>query len=261
MAGHTRADFVELHLFAPDRFEDFTILGEGRNARVYSAWDRELERDVAIKVAIEDTFVADIGAEGEDRARLAEFIDELEQGKGVKANYTLLREARLLARVEVPGVVAVHEVGYIQDDALAMIMPLLSDAGVSHTHPWRDIFDCILQLGDGLAALHDEGVLHRDLKPDNILYDETGRPCIADLGLACELDDEESLKHFAGTFSWMAPEVIVGGRQSVQSDLFAFCMVAFWMFYGHSPFADHEAKIAGRITNIQRADEIPLGIR
>ncbi|MFO7564963.1 MAG: serine/threonine-protein kinase [Enhygromyxa sp.] len=261
MAGHTREHEVELHEFADDRFEKTAILGEGRNARVYSAWDRELEREVAIKVAFEDTLVEDLGIEGEAAARLTEVIGELAEDNGAKANYTILREARLAARVEVPGVLAVFEVGYFKDGALAMIMPRLSSSGVSHVDPWRAIYDCVLQLGDGLAALHDVGIIHRDLKPENILYDDANRPCIADFGLACELTDEESMKHFAGSFTWMAPEVLAGGPASVQSDLFGFCMIAFWMFYGHPPFADHLAKLAGRVSEIQRADEVPQPVR
>ncbi|MFO7562915.1 MAG: serine/threonine-protein kinase, partial [Enhygromyxa sp.] len=261
MAGHPREHEIELHEFADDRFEIGETLGEGQNARVYGAWDRELQREVAIKVAIEDTLVEDLGIDGEAAARLTEVIGRLAANNGAKANYTILREARLVAQVEVPGVLAVFEVGYFKDGALAMIMPRLSSSGVSHVDPWRAIYDCVLQLGDGLAALHDVGILHRDLKPENILYDDANRPCIADFGLACELRDEESMKHVAGSFTWMAPEVLTGGPASVQSDLFAFCMIAFWMFYGHPPFADHLAKLAGRVSEIQRADEVPQPVR
>ncbi|MFO7568136.1 MAG: protein kinase [Enhygromyxa sp.] len=261
MDGQASSDTVELHEFAADRFEDLCTLGEGQNARVYSAWDRELERGVAIKVAIEDTLIEDLGAEDIEAFGLTDFIDKLEADRGPKASYTLLREARLLAKVDVPGVVAVHEIGYFRNRAIAVVMPLLRSIGLSHTAPWRDLLNGILHLGEGLAALHQVGIVHRDLKPDNILYDDAKRPIIADLGLACQLDDEETMGHFAGTYAWMAPELILGGRASMLSDLFSFCMVGFQMFYGHPPFADDEAKLTGQVSEIQRAEELPPKVR
>ncbi len=69
------------------------------------------------------------------------------------------------------------------------------------------------------------------------------------------------MNHRAGTAAWMAPELFLNERASVQSDLYGFCMVAFQLFYGHPPFADDEAKARGEVSNIQRGDDMPGGIR
>lgn len=263
MDGEASHDWPDdVHRFSAERFGDLRHIGSGQNAAVYMAVDGELQRSVALKMAMADAVVDDLPLDSEVAHVMRDFFHGLANPDG-ESQYTLLREARLAAKVHHPGVVSVLEVGrFTEDGCLVVIMPLLVGAPLPTTAPWRSILDCVLQLAGGLAALHEAGIVHRDLKPDNVLYDDAGRPCIADLGLACELSDEAAMNHFAGSSMWMAPEVLaLGGGGGVQNDIFAFSMIAFDMFYGHLPFVDEDAKAEGRISDIKRSDDMPDSLR
>jgi hypothetical protein len=123
------------------------------------------------------------------------------------------------------------------------------------------VLDVALQIGDGLAAIHAAGILHRDLKPNNILFDADDRPRIADLGLACRLDDADALAENVGTGQYMAPEALRGKSRTQRDDLYAYCLVVFEMFYGHPPFASIEARLRGEVSDIRRPDGMSATLR
>src|SRR5438105_5717994 len=85
----------------------------------------------------------------------------------------------------------------------------------------------------GLAAAHDKGVLHRDLKPGNIMIDSRGHVLITDFGLAAFVGQGAET---AGTPAYMAPELLTGSQPSVRSDLYSLGLVLFEMFTGKRPF-------------------------
>jgi len=255
---------ADLHVFSSDRFEDMVQIGAGGCAKVYAAFDTELERRVAVKKAANDAILDELGGfEKLDQAGLAgplrAYIDDLDQG--VMAQYSLLHEARLLAQVHVPGVVSVLEVGQFEDGAVGLVMPELSRFQPVHTFPWRLALASVTQLGEGLAMLHRAQILHRDIKPENVLYDTSNRACLADLGLGCEFEDELRMPHRVGSINWLAPESLLLGPHTVQTDLYAFCMVAFQMFFGYAPFVDNTAKMRGAVVELERKDPMPPVIR
>lgn len=245
-------------VFTDDRFRDAKLLGMGGNAVVYRVYDRATRRHVALKIDIHDSIVdglgrgllEDVGLEREDLDKL---VAKARAGTG---RYTLQREAELLVQVSHPNVIDVLEVGHCADDyAFAMVLPLMEGGTLTEQVPldrWRDVLERALPIGEGLAALHAAGLIHRDFKPSNVLFDREGRPRISDLGLACHLDDEAVMAERVGTGPYMSPEALRGRRRDRRDDLYAYCVVVFEMFYGHSPFASIEARLCGEVSKIER---------
>ncbi|MCA9713163.1 MAG: serine/threonine protein kinase, partial [Myxococcales bacterium] len=165
-----------------DRYMILNRLGSGAMGVVYAAYDAELDRKIALKLLHPSRLQADeLSASGSARARL-------------------LREAKALARLSHPNVVAIHDVGVYRDQIfLAMefvngltLSKWIKAAGAPR--PWTDVITVMLNAGEGLAAAHDAGLVHRDFKPDNVLIGEDdGRVRVLDFGLARSEDapDEE----------------------------------------------------------------------
>ncbi|HEU0037609.1 MAG TPA: serine/threonine-protein kinase [Kofleriaceae bacterium] len=198
------------------------LLGSGAMGRVYSAWQPELDRSVAIKVLREDV------AAGRDR---------------------LLREAQAMARLDHPNVVGVHEVG-TSDAGVHVVMDLVEGATLrawaDTARPWRDVVRVLADIARGLAAVHAAGVLHRDVKPDNIIVGRDGRARLGDFGLArahgAPADPPREVAAIgtpataiAGTPAYMAPELLRGGPATMASDQFAFGITAYEVLCGKRP--------------------------
>ncbi|KIG19384.1 serine/threonine protein kinase [Enhygromyxa salina] len=169
----------------------------------------------------------------------------------------------MLALVEHPNVISVIDVGLFQLHFIALVMPYMPGGTLEEREflgPWKDTLEVALQIGRGLAAIHDAGILHRDLKPNNILFDADGRPFVADLGLACLVNDSLDMGDRVGTKEYMAPAVVERGFLDVRDDLYAYCMIVYEMFHGHSPFASMADRERGRVSKPSRADRVPRSI-
>jgi tetratricopeptide (TPR) repeat protein len=181
-------------------------LGTGGMGVVYAAHDPELKRKVAIKLL-----------------------------RDAASGTWLRREAQALAKLDHPNVVAVYDVG--EHDGVGFVAMALVEG---HTlrqwcatpHSVRDTLHVIIEAGRGLAAAHAAGLIHRDLKPDNVFVSD--RVLVGDFGLAVERDAESS-GTIAGTPAYMAPEQI-RGEPTVLSDQFALCVTAWEALYGTLPF-------------------------
>ncbi|MBV1861128.1 MAG: serine/threonine-protein kinase [Nannocystaceae bacterium] len=199
-------------------------LGGGGMGDVYSAWDEELRRRVALKLI---------------RPR---------QGADVRAQ--VLAEARALARLRHPHVVSVHDVG---EDAGSVFVSMallegldLGDWAKGLAPDPKGRLEVIVQCAEGLAAAHDAGLVHHDVKPSNIVVetrDEEPWVSLIDFGLAADAESGDTPR--GGTLAYMAPEARATSSGSARADQWSLALVAVELLTGDRPTAD--ALSAGRI--------------
>ena len=208
---------------ASGRYVLLSALGAGAMGVVQAAFDRQLDRKVALK------FLA--ATPGEDTAR---------------ARARLQREAQALAKLAHPNVVTVHDVGVL-DDEVYVAMELVEGSTLrtwlaARPRDLREVLAILRQAGEGLAAAHAAGLVHRDFKPDNVLVGDDGRARVTDFGLARSANESdqgsapdapgESARIAtltqtgvrAGTPAYMAPEQKAGEAPSPRSDIYSFCV-------------------------------------
>ena len=197
----------------PARIGRFVIeqrLGAGAMGVVYLAHDPRLERRVALKVLRDDMPAAEL----------------------------LIEEARAMARIEHDNLAVVYEVEQV-GDRVAIAMEHLPGgtlrAWLKTRRTWRETVSVMAGVARGLAAIHAAGIAHRDLKPDNILFDLTGRPRIADFGLATQ-PTTTTTTSVIGTPAYMAPEQLAGAPADAASDQWSFFVCLFEALTGSRPF-------------------------
>ncbi len=197
----------------PARIGRFVIeqrLGAGAMGVVYLAHDPRLERRVALKVLRDDMPAAEL----------------------------LIEEARAMARIEHDNLAVVYEVEQV-GDRVAIAMEHLPGgtlrAWLKTRRTWRETVSVMAGVARGLAAIHAAGIAHRDLKPDNILFDLTGRPRIADFGLATQ-PTATTTTSVIGTPAYMAPEQLAGAPADAASDQWSFFVCLFEALTGSRPF-------------------------
>ncbi|MGQ0539275.1 MAG: protein kinase domain-containing protein, partial [Gemmatimonadaceae bacterium] len=197
-------------------------LGRGGMAIVYHARDRELRREVAVKVV---------------RTRYAHDHEAVAR---------LAREARTVARLEHPNIVALHAVKRLTDDSLALVMQLVPGRTLKQALQADGAFNAdrvervLRDISRALAYAHGHGVVHRDVKPENIFLDaESGRALLSDFGVAISREADTSLTATGtaiGTPTYMSPEQIDGTRVDGRSDLYSLGLVAWEMLTGKRPW-------------------------
>ena len=206
------------------------LLGVGGMGAVFAAHDPELDREIAVKLLYDPP-------------------------SGTAPVARLRREATAMARISDPAVVHVYEVGLL-DGRSYVAMELIDGESVREwsrraRRSWREVTGVMLAAGRGLVAAHEAGVVHRDVKPDNILMGRRGRVCVVDFGLAASVVDDEPGPRpargelqsvpWAGTPPYMSPEQHLGLPVTPASDQFGFC-VTFWeLLFGQRPFENNFA--------------------
>ncbi len=196
-------------------------LASGGMGVVYSAYDPELDRRVALKLL-----------------RVEALGLEAEAGRA-----HLLHEAQAMARVSHPHVVPVYDVGTFGPQVFLTMelvdAPTLRQWLEAAPRPWRQVLALFLDAGRGLSAAHAAGVVHGDFKPENLLVGRDGRVRVTDFGLARSanpLDDVSPVS--GGTPAYMAPEQLEApAHADALSDQFAFCVTLYEALYGERPFS------------------------
>jgi predicted Ser/Thr protein kinase len=194
-------------------------IGRGGMGRVYRARDRKLDRIVAVKFLPPEL------------ASLPDFRERLE------------REARALARLAHPNVVAVHDLGR-EDEAPYIVMEYAEGRPLSELLPLPldRALDVALQTASALAAAHRAGIVHRDVKPENVLVDDAGRVKVADFGIARLLAPEDesrltSVGGVLGTPRYMAPEALAGAAPGPRMDVYSLGVLVHEMLVGRGSAA------------------------
>ena len=225
------------------RFRLEGLLGRGAHGNVYLATDAHLKRRVALKLLARS---------------------------GPTARARLLREAQALAQLKHPNVLTVHDVG-VESERVFIATEYVEGGTLaqwSQEHPpgarawFGEVLSLALGVARGLAAAHEAGIVHRDVKPANILVGSDGRPRLADFGLAAaefEGTVDGTLRgtssstltrsgRLVGTPAYMAPEQFEG-RGDALSDQFGLCVVLWELAYSQRPFAGETLATLARAVN------------
>ncbi|HEY6138366.1 MAG TPA: protein kinase [Thermoanaerobaculia bacterium] len=231
-------------------FETVRILGKGGMGTVYLARDLRLGRYVALKVLNASDLAYD-----DRRGRF-------------------MREARSAAAVRHPNVATIYEVDETEDGQPFIVMEYCEGETLSQRIRRRpldaaEFLSIARQIASGLAAAHEQGIIHRDIKSANIILEPNGLVKILDFGLAKSLPSalgngsgpsmESTANHFFGTLHFISPEQARGGAADARSDLFSAGVVLYHMASGHLPFnADAPLMVLDKIREGEPEPFVPL---
>ncbi|MEM6989342.1 MAG: serine/threonine-protein kinase [Myxococcota bacterium] len=252
------------------RYVVLSRVGAGAVGVVLSAFDPELDRKVALKLLLPHRAV------------------------NARTRVRLQREAQALAKLSHPNVVAVHDVGVHAGQVfLAMefvageTLRAWASAKNGERRPWQDVVRVYGEAAQGLAAAHDQGIVHRDFKPDNAMIGPDGRVRVMDFGLARGGDESSEPELEAvgldsrtsgearltrtgaimGTPAYMAPEQFAGAAVTGRSDQFSLCVALFEALCGARPFpgrgvAEVSASVSrAEIDERRWARDVPMWLR
>ena len=246
------------------RYLVLDCLGEGGMGIVYSAYDPQLDRKIALKV--------------------------VRYGSSDRGSARMIREAQALAKLAHPNVVAVHDVGVTDDGQLSIAMELVDGctlaAWLAESRSTDEILDMFAQAGRGLAAAHRAGLVHRDFKPDNVLVGRDGRARVVDFGLVRVIHDEDRELESAreqtpslasgtvtevgalmGTPLYMAPEQVLQGKVDARTDQYSFCVALYEALAGVRPFSGEtvndiaEQILTGKVIEPTSSRRVPPHVR
>jgi serine/threonine protein kinase/formylglycine-generating enzyme required for sulfatase activity len=212
------------------RYHILEQLGKGGMATVFKAYDTTLERDVAIKIIRRDAFPPN---------QIGRILKRFE------------REAKALARLSHPNIVKVLDYGEFEGSPYLVLEYLPSGTlkeKLGRPLPWKDAVRLLLPIASALQYAHEQGIVHRDVKPSNVLITRSGEPMLSDFGIAKILESEETATLTGtgigvGTPEYMAPEQWTG-QAGPQADIYSLGVVLYELVTGHKPYmADTPAAI------------------
>lgn len=227
-------------LILNDRYRVLEKTGVGGMAIVYKAHDNVLDRDVAIKV----------------------LRDSLEKESSVLTNF--IKEARSSASLVHPNVVSVYDVceyGGINYMVMEFVdgITLKEYIKKNPCMPWQEACDYAIQIGQGIQAAHERNIIHRDIKPQNIIMDTSGVLKVSDFGIAKAMEGDKVIAGGTamGSVHYISPEQARGGFTDFRSDIYSLGVVLYEMLAGRVPF-DGESPVSVALMHIE---EEPINVK
>ena len=216
-AMHNNEELIGVTL--NDRYKIIKKIGTGGMALVYKAHDIVLDRDVAIKM----------------------LRDNYESESSIALNF--ITEARSSASLVHPNVVSVYDVSD-HDGYNYMVMELVNGKTLkeyiekSDRLPWQEACNYTIQIGQGIQAAHERNIIHRDIKPQNIIMDSSGTLKVTDFGIAKAVEGEKTIAGGTamGSVHYISPEQARGGFTDFRSDIYSLGVVLYEMLAGRVPF-------------------------
>lgn len=205
------------------RYHLLEKLGEGGMATVYKAYDTRLEREVAVKIIRREAFPPEV---------IEHMLKRFE------------REAKAMAKLSHSNIVKVHDYGE-HEGSPYIVMELLSGGTLKQRLgkpvQWQKAVSLVEPIARALGYAHSEGILHRDVKPANILITKSGEPILTDFGIAKLLEQEDGHTLTGtgvgvGTPEYMAPEQGLGSKVDGRADIYSLGIVLYEIITGRKPF-------------------------
>jgi eukaryotic-like serine/threonine-protein kinase len=223
-ANYGKEPVVRPGLVIQDRYTLRELLGRGGMAEVWLAHDGRLDRPVAVKFLAQRS--------GQDPDALVRFFSE----------------AQSVARIQHPGIVTVLDFGTFEDHPFLVMYYMsggsLADVVGTPITP-EQALPIIERVADAAGAAHKLGIVHRDIKPGNILIDEDGNPRLADFGIALSAGAEHLTETgtAVGSPHYVSPEQALGAPTTPRSDVYALGVVLYELLSGRKPFSGNLAAI------------------
>lgn len=222
---------VEVRARSIGRFRLVERVGRGGFGDVFRAWDTQLQRVVAVKISR---------------------INPVAQPEMYER---FLREGRAVARLKHPHIVAIHEFGRVDGSAYLVSEfingPTLAELATRREINFQESARILAQIADALDAAHNTSMLHRDVKPSNILINEHGQAFLTDFGLAHHVDDTTLTVagQILGTIQYMSPEQAGGHNEQLdrRTDVYSLGVVMYWLLTRTSPFVGTRSAILSQI--------------
>jgi len=214
-------------------------IGKGGMATVYLATQTSLSRPVVLKVL-------DISRESENPNQIERF----------------LAEGRIVASLNHPNIITIYDIGVTDDNALYISMEyirggdLKSRIGIPMSA--QETLDILVSIGKGLETAHEHGVIHRDVKPANILFRDDGTPLLTDFGIAKQVNNDLNLTStgvFLGSPNYISPEQADGGEVDGRTDIYSLGCIFYEMLTGEKPF---KSETLFDVVNQHKNAPIPL---
>ena len=217
------------------RYRIERVLGKGGFGLVYLAHDEQLDRHVALKVP---------------HARLISKPEDAE---------AYLAEARTVANLDHPGIVPVHDVGSTEDCLCFIVSKYIEGTDLAtkirqQRLTYRAAAELVATVAEALHYAHKQGLVHRDVKPGNILISTDDKPFVVDFGLALKEENIGKGPKYAGTPAYMSPEQARGEGHRVdgRSDIFSLGVVLYQLLVGRKPFrGDTPAELLTQVTSYE----------